>query len=175
MKSLILLFFFSISNISFAQGLIFNTITENPKVLMLEKISSWNGENYLSHVEEEPLTHVRVKFIGEQLLKLQSHLLKSESPRIFCDGNFSLEYDRQGSQFIALSAVNVCIDEGGWVVAHSIGKQLSPSEVQMKAGELSLSINKKETNKAIYQGDSIKDVPYNFSSGTQRSGQATHQ
>lgn len=176
MKSLTVLLFLLTSSLSFAQGLIFSTVTEKPKVLMLEKkISPLSGDSYFVHVEENPLTHVNVLFMGDQLLKLQNHLLKSESSRIFCDGDLSLENDSRGIQFIALSTVSVCIDEDGWIIAHSFGKQLAPDEIQRKAGELSKSIKKKEIGAGIYQGSGQKNVNNNSSSGQQRSNGGSRQ
>jgi hypothetical protein len=156
MKSLAVLLFLLASSLSFAQGLIFSSVTEKPKVLMLERVNPWSGESYMAHVEENPLSMVKVVFIGDQLLKLQKHLLKSESSRIFCDGDFSLANDYHGSQFFALSTVSVCIDEEGWVVAHSFGKELSPEQVHRKAAELSKSIKKKDMGGAIYEASGSK-------------------
>ena len=155
-----------IANLSYAQGLIFSTVTEKPEVLTLEQIRPWAGESYLAHVEDNPSARVKTLFMGDQLLNLQNHLLQVNSQRIFCDGDYSLANDSHGAQYIALGAVNVCIDQDGWVVAHSVNKTLTQSQINKIAGELSQKIQRKEIGGAIYQGDESKD--FNHSSVSSR-------
>lgn len=157
MKTLVAVLIALVSTVSMAQGLIFSTITERPKVLVLEKRSPWSGEGYFVHVEENPRSEVRVAFVGDQLLRLNARLFETNSFRIYCDGDFSLANDFHGMQFIALNTVSVCIDDNGWVVAHSFGESLSPAEVQRRAAILTHSIRPIPFGGWIYEGtDSFK-------------------
>lgn len=149
-----------VANVSFAQGLILSTIPEKPEVLTLEVIRPWSGESYLAHVEDNPSARVKTVFMGDQLLNLQNHLLQVNSQRIFCDGEYAMANDFHGMQFIALGAINVCIDQDGWVVAHSVNKTLTQNQISEIAGELSQKIQKKEIGGAIYQGDESKDFDH---------------
>jgi hypothetical protein len=175
MKFLIFFLFLFASNLVLAQGLIFSTLQEKPKVLMLEKMYPWDGDSYLVHVEENPLTHVKILFQGEQLIKLQDHLIKSDSSRIFCDGNFSFAYDFHGQQYLDVSSISVCIDENGMIIAHSFGKSLQPHEIYSKVTELSKSIKKKKIGGEVFEGSEVKDVNGGHSSGKSSLNRSSNQ
>lgn len=159
MKLGFMFFLLFISQFSMAQGLIFSTLSEKPKFLMLEPRHPWSGESYMTHVLENPLTEVKVLFQGDRLLQFNQYLLKSPHARVFCDGDFSLANDLHDSQFLAVSSISVCIDENGNLIAYNIGKLLTLDEIKFKIAELSKSIKKKEQNKAIYEGETRKEVP----------------
>lgn len=151
MKAFITLFFMLFANLTMAQGLIFSTLSEKPKVLDIEIVRPQNGEPYFVHVKRDPLTKVRIEFKGEKLGKLKEHLLKKNYPRLFATAKFVFAYDEHGSQYIDLKSVTIMTEEDGWIVAHSIGGnvRLTPSEVQEKDYELQRNIQREGLKRRV--------------------------
>lgn len=137
-------------NSAFAQGVIFSTVDESPKTLVLETVVPYAGEAKVYHMHDEPLSMVEVNF--SKFSGLKEHIKNVRARNTYCDGDFSLEYDDKGKQFIKVNAIDVCIDSEGWPVAHSLGRRLTQEQLQDKILKLTRRVQQNRVEPAIYDG-----------------------
>ncbi|MBC7538323.1 MAG: hypothetical protein H7281_05855 [Bacteriovorax sp.] len=153
----ILLFLFVIP--SLAWTIEFNSLPVKPKVLELSKYRLLSDKLELRHIHESPRTVVKINFNTKEMSDFYSKVLNSDINKLYCDGDFALTYDSYGTQYININSIKVCVDEAGFIVAHSIGiAQLAPKEISASTRLIEESRIPAKTDAVVNQNRAAKVI-----------------
>lgn len=157
MKFLVMLFVLIFGQITCAQGLIFSSVKELPKVLELRQRTSWDNKIEVYHDATEFGAQVNVGFMKTQSVQDFKRFFLESGKNFSCSGDFEFRYDSHNMQFIAVKSIDVCVDEQGFVVAHSINRPtLSSTEIQSKAQEIEKNRAAVQEQIKVNQSDLLK-------------------
>ena len=117
MKMLLTLLMF-LPALSFAE---FNAMAIKPNVLEIKKFREVSGRLTVKHIHENPRIVINLGSTAKEVLEFLNKVIGSDIQKINCDGDFGLAYDNLGVQYIMINSIKTCVDEGGDLIAHSVG------------------------------------------------------
>jgi hypothetical protein len=162
----ILLFLFVLPTLSWSQevftGLIFEQDRGASQVLQLSKYRGVSGKLELRNIRGNSKTPVRISYGSQEVKDFSLKVLDSDLDKLSCDGDFFVTYDAYGTQYIQINSIRVCLDNDGWVVAHSFGiPPLKPEEIAASTRVIELSRAPAKADPAIYESHTPKVVSPN--------------
>ena len=144
---------------NFHSSLTFSALSEKPQVVQFSKQRSNNGVLELRHIQESPKVSVRIVYATPETKDLSQKILESDLDKISCDGDFTLTYDRFGTQYIQINSIKVCLDEDGLLIGHSFGiAKLKPEEITASTRIIENNRAAKKLDIKINQDTLVKKV-----------------
>ena len=144
----------------FAGDLTFNAVAQKPSVLELAKFRPLTGKLELRYIHDSPHVIVRINSHTKEISDFILKVLDSDLSKLFCDGDFDLTYDSNGTQSINIKSIKVCTDADGFVVAHSVGiPHLTEAQIAVSSRMIKDTMSPTKVDTAISQSTKLKENP----------------